>query len=247
MKKKILFSLLIIISLSSKAQYEQKVSIDVSSGIFKTFGKKSIGEMIMQMPNYKMGFLANGGLQFRLSNRLSLSTEFGLTVSQRWAYNGKDFINDLSWTISDTITNELLESGNDYLDIYNYGFSLKPKYYLFPDKKLNPYFFCGVNINWTCAYFENTEWAAYKKLGWLSVEDTVPGNDNLENSVGIGFNPGIGVEYSPNDRFHFYLESGYYVIMLEKDKFKDPLREENFNALILQAGLRLNFIKSKDL
>jgi hypothetical protein len=247
MKNKIFVFLLIFIPLGALAQFNQKISINFSSGIFKTFGKKSIGEMVMQMPNYKMGFSAIGGLQLQINNRLSLTTEFGLMISERWIYKGKDFVNDLSWAIHDTITGELLDQESNYLDIFNYGLGIKPKYYLLPGKKLNPYLFSGVNINWTQANFENSEWAALKRLGWLGVEDTIPGNDYLENSLGIGFNPGLGIEYNPNDKIHLYLESGCYFIILEKNNFKDPSREENFNAYLLQVGLRYNFIKSKDL
>jgi len=74
-----------------------------------------------------------------------------------------------------------------------------------------------------------------------------PSRDFLEENSGIGFNPGLGVEYSPNDRIHFYLEPGYYFIMLNEKNFKAQERVENFNAFVLTAGLRYFFIKSKDL
>ena len=91
------------------------------------------------------------------------------------------------------------------------------------------------------------EWAAYNELGWLKPEDTTPPNDYLEDSNGFGIISGLGAEYSPNDKFHFYLESAYHMIILDKTKFKDVLREENFHAIRLQLGLRWNFIKSKEL
>jgi opacity protein-like surface antigen len=242
----ILFSFLLI-PLFLNAQYEQKIGIILSAGGFKTVGPTGTDNMSLQMPNYKPGITLNGGVQFKISNRLSVVVEGGIMISQKWAYKGEDFVNDLTWIINDTITGALLAEGENYLDIYNYSFGFKAKYYFLPEKKWDPYFHAGVNINWTRCFFENTEWVAFKDLGWLGVDDTIPGNDNLENSFGLGFSPGIGVEFSPNTKLHFYLESGYYLIILDKQKFKDVLREENFQAIRLQLGLRWNFIKTKEL
>lgn len=248
MKKICFLFLSVLVSLSSIAQFDQKLSIDLAAGGFKTFGKKYT-ELTgpLQMPNYKMGISASGGLQFKISNQFYLAAEFSIMSSTRWTYKGKNFTNDLSWSIHDTITDALLAEGEDYMDLLNYSIGVKPKFYFSPGKKLNPYLFAGVNINLTWASFESTEWAAKKQLGWLSVNDTIPVNDILEESFGLGFNPGFGLEYSPNDRFHFYFESGYYLILLKKANFKDPSREENLNAFLFQVGCRLNFIKSKEL
>jgi opacity protein-like surface antigen len=194
-----------------------------------------------------MGFSANGGLQFKISERFSLSAEFGIMISQRWFYKfaGSDN-NYLFWSFTDTIST-LYYEGENYLDIYNYSFRINPKYYLVQGKKWTPFIFAGVNINWTKAFYESTLWVKYKEIDYLPIGEPVAYNGNLENSFGIGFNPGFGVEYSPKDKLHFFLESGYYFIMLNKDHFKSPELEENFNAFVLQAGLRYCFIKSKDL
>jgi hypothetical protein len=248
MRKTILFILLIISPLVTRAQYDQKISINLSSGVFKTFGKKFTEYTgPLQMPNYKMGFNGTGGLQVKIGDRLSLSADFGIMISNSWNYRTPDKDNWLYWTIDDTITGQVLEEGYDYMDIHNFSISIKPKYYLLNDMKWNPFFSAGINIDLTQAWFENNLWVAQKNRGLLPPDETIPYNDNLEESFGIGFNPGIGVEYTPNDKMHFYLESGYYFIMLEKNNFKDPSREENFNAFLFQVGVRLNFIKSKEL
>jgi hypothetical protein len=250
MKKGLLFFIIFLIALKSNAQFEQKVSINISSGIFKTFGQKLSVDPYpepMQMPNYKMGFSANGGLQFKISERFSLSADFGIMISQSWYYKyaGSDN-NYLYWSFTDTTTG-LAYEGENYLDIYNYSFRINPKYYLVQGKKWKPYLFAGININLTTANYVSTLWAKYEEINYLPVGEPVAYNGNLENSFGMGFNPGIGIEYSPNDKFHFFLESGYYFIMLNKDHFKSPELEENFNAVVLQVGLRYCFIKSKDL
>jgi len=248
MKNKSLILFFLFLPLTSLAQFEQKVSINFASGTFKTVGNK-LGEYDpMQMPNYQLGFSANGGLQFKINERFSLMANFGIMISQRWSYKEGDNNNYLYWSIIlDTITYEPIAEGENYLDIQNFSFSVIPKYYLNPGKRWNPYFYAGVNINLTRAYFEDNEWIALEKLNMLDPDDTGPYNYNLEKNLGIGFNPGFGVEYFPNERIGFYFSSGYYFIMLNKKNFKSPEQEENFNALVLQAGLRLYFIKSKDL
>jgi hypothetical protein len=247
MKKILILFSFLLIPLLLNAQYDQKLSIGLSAGGFKTIGPTGTDDMPMQMPNYKPGIAFGGGIQLKISNRLSVMAEGGLMISQRWIYKGEEYVCDLTWTINDPITDALLAEGEDYLDIYNYSFGIKAKYYFMPEKKWNPYFHAGCNFNRTLCCFENAEWAAYKNLGMLAADDTIPGNDNLENSSGLGFSSGLGVEYSPNDKFHFFFESAYHMIILDKTKFKDVLREENFHAIRLQLGLRWNFIKSKEL
>jgi hypothetical protein len=247
MKKGLLIFIIYLITFQVNAQFEQKISINVASGIFKTFGKKLGQYDPMQMPNYRMGFSANGGLQFKISERFSLSADFGIMISQKWSYKAEGSDNNyLYWSFTDETTGISYE-GEAYMDIYNYSLGIKPKFYLSPGNKLNPYLFAGVNINWTRAWFEDTQWTLRNELNYFPGGYYDPSRDFLEENFGIGFNPGFGVEYSPNDRIHLYLEPGYYFIMLNKKSFMSPERVENFNAFILTAGLRYFFIKSKDL
>jgi|WetSurMetagenome_2_1015567.scaffolds.fasta_scaffold39326_2 hypothetical protein len=248
MKKICLLFLSVLFSSSVIAQFDQKLSVDLAAGSFKTFGRKFTEYTgPLQMPNYKMGFSGSAGFQIRIGDHFSLAADFGIMITNRWNYRTPDKSNWLYWSIDDTITGARIQDGEDYMDLHNFSVSLRPKYYLLPGKKWNPYLFAGLNINWTQAYFENTEWEAKRQLGWPGINDPIPASDILEESFGIGFNPGAGLEYSPNDRLHFYFESGYYLILLEKGGFKDPSREENLNAVLLQLGCRFNFMKSKEL
>ena len=249
MKRFILLVLLLLIAVHAYSQFEQKISINIATGIFKTFGKKlsSEGYFPMQMPSYKMGFSADGGVQFKISKRFSLSAEFGIMFSEKWYHKKQDYnSNWLSWNFNDTVNGEYY-AGENYLDIYNYSISIKPKYYLLSGKKLNPYIFAGVNINWTRANFEDIEWKTRNELNYFPGGYYDPSHEFLEKNFGIGFNPGLGLEYVPNDRIHLYLEPGYYFIMLNEKNFVYAERVENFNAFILQAGIRYSFIKAKDL
>jgi opacity protein-like surface antigen len=247
MKKGLFLLIVILFSYNASAQYDQKISFIFSAGTFKTFGKK-LGEYEpMQMPNYKMGFGANAGLQFRISERFSLSAELGIMISEKWSYK-QGSNNDYNyWSINDSITGNLIAEGENYHDIFNYSLGIKPIYYITKGKKWSSYLYAGVNVNITRANYEDTQWLKLKELKMLSPGDTGPYNGYLEKNTGIGFNPGFGVEYFPKEKIGFYLNAGYYFIKLNKDNFKSPSMVENFNALAIQAGLRLYFIKSKDL
>lgn len=247
MKKGLLLFLIIFSPFITNAQFEQKVSFNFAAGTFKTFGKKIGDYDPMQMPNYRMGFSANGGMQFRISPRFSLSAEVGIMISQRWYYDVGENENYYHWTIIDPITEDLLAEGEYYLDIYNYSLGVKPIYYLNQGKKLSFFLYAGININSTEAFYEDTQWLKLKELDMLPDDDTGPYNVNLEKNTGLGLNPGLGLEYFPKERIGFNLTTGYYFMKLNKDNFKSPERQENFNAVVIQAGFRLYFIKSKDL
>jgi hypothetical protein len=248
MKKNYILLSVILFPFLANAQFDQKFSLNFAIGTFKTFGTKYTEDTgPLQMPNYKMGFDGTLGFQFQFSERFSISTDFGLMITNRWNYTNPDVDNWLYWSIDDSITGKVLEEGENYLDLRNYSISVKPKYNLLQGKKWNPYFFTGININWTRCWLENNLWDAMKRLNRLGPDDTEPWNDYLEDSFGVGFNPGFGVEYCPGNKLNFYLETGYYFIALDKNKFKNPAMVENFNSFILQAGLRMFFIKSKDL
>ena len=239
---------LILIQLLANAQYDQKVSLNFAIGTFKTFGTKYTEYAgPLQMPNYKMGLNGNIGVQFRLGEHLSMSADFGVMITNRWNYTTQDVDNWNYWSIEDTTTWQVLAEGENYLDLHNYSLSVVPKYYLLPEKKWNPYFFTGINVNWTRCRYENNYWYTMKDLGLLGPGDTEPWNDNLEESFGIGFNPGFGLEYNSGGMLNFFFETGYYLIALDEKKFKDSARVENLNAFMLQAGIRLYLLKSKDL
>jgi opacity protein-like surface antigen len=247
MRKILVLISLVLIPFLADAQFEQKLSFNLSVGTFKTFGKKMGQYDPMQMPNYGMGLSVNAGLQFRISNHFSLVADFERLSSNKWDYHEGDNNSFLYWSIYDPQTTLLLAEGEGYLDLRNISIGIKPKYYFLQGKKWNPYFYAGINFNWTSTWCENTEWAERKKLDVLPPEDTGPTSIFLETSSGIGFNPGFGIEYNPFSRMCFYLSPGYYFISLNKKNFKSPAQEENFNAFVIQAGLRLNFIKSKEL
>lgn len=246
MKKNLLLIPFLLLTISAAAQFEQKVSINISLGSFKTFGKAFGVYDPMQMPNYKPGLMAEAGLQFNLNRRLSIMTNAGLMYSGGWSYimGENDYMH---FAIYDTITEEILAEGYNKLDFLNFSFGIIPKYYLIPGKKWNPYLFAGVNINYTHANYTDNWWKTSNELDMLPPDDSGPYNPFLENNFGIGFIPGIGIEYSPGDKFGITFTTGYTLILLNEKNIKSEHMVENFNAFFLQAGIRLSFLKSKDL
>jgi len=247
MKLKAFFIFVMFIPILAAAQYEQKMSLTLEVGAFKTFGYRFGDVEPMQMPNYGVGLSATGGMQFRINERLSLSAEFGIMGTQSWSYIDDNGDNYLAWSVRDSVTNDVIAEGENYMDLFNYSLGLKPKFYLNQGNKWNPYLSLGVNINLTNAYFEDQGWWELEKRDLLPPDDPGPIDGFLEKNIGIGINPGLGVEYKLNDQLHFYLYSGYYFIALNGDNFKVPTRQEHFHALIMQFGSRLYFIKTKDL
>jgi hypothetical protein len=248
MKRIILLNALLCISFIAYTQFEQTFSFNFSLGSFKNFGKRfSNVSGAFQMPNYKPGIAVSAGFQYNTGSRLAFSIEAGFIATNNWNYKTPDKPNYLSWTVNAPVTDSLLEEGEDYLDLRNFYAAARIKYYLKEDKKWIPYLFAGVTLNKTSCWFENNLWYALEKWGQLEPGDTEPWNDYLEENFGVGFHPGFGLEFTPANRLHLYLETGYYFIALNKENFKDQSRAENYNSLLIQAGLRLNFIKSKDL
>jgi hypothetical protein len=247
MKLKVFFIPFLIIPMAAVAQFDQKVSMNLSAGVFKTFGQK-LGEYEpMQMPNYGIGFAARGGAQFRIGDRFSLVADVGIMTSHSWSYSEGENNDFMYWAIIDPDTEETIAEGKNYLDILNISAGIKPVWYLVSEKNWRPYLFLGVSINFTDAYYEDLHWAELEKRDMLPPDDEGPYNGYLEHNFGLGLNPGFGLEYSPGKRMHYYLSAGYCFIDLLADNFKSPSMVENFHAVEVQAGIRFNFIKSRDL
>ena len=247
MKNKILSIILFLSPLLLNAQFEQKASINFSAGGFKTFGY-DMGEYEydpLQMPHYRPGIMADAGFQFNISRRFSVMISAGIIYSGSWSFMIGDH-DYLHYTITDSITEETLAEGMNKLNLFNISIGVCPKYYLLPSKKWNPYIFAGLSINSTHAKYTNNWYQDADKVNYLSPDDT-PYNPFLEKNTGLGFTPGIGLEYSISDKLKLTFASGYYLILLNEDNFPNLYVTENFNAFFLQAGVRLSFLKTKDL
>ena len=101
-------------------------------------------------------------------------------------------------------------------------------------------------MNITSTTFEDNEWNARRDHGMLEVDED-PDRANIENNTGIGFYPGIGLDFSLSDNIGFYLTSGLYYFLTDEENFYTPEQKENFSAITIQAGIKFSFLKSKDI
>lgn len=248
MKKFVFLVSLLLITVYAYSQFEQKVNINFAIGSFKTFGK-AMGEYDydpLQMPHYRPGVMADAGLQVNINRRFSVMIYSGIMYSGSWGYKigESDY---LQYTLTDTLTDKLLAEGYNELNYFNFSIGIIPKYYFSPGKKWNPYFFAGVNFNFTHANYADNYWYDANEFNYLLPDDTGPSDPFLEKNIGFGFTPGLGIECKTGDKISFTFTTGYSLILLNKENFKSPYQFENFNAFFFQAGIRMSFIKSKDL
>jgi hypothetical protein len=256
MKKWFLPFIFFLVPLLVSAQFEQKISITFSGGAFITTGAKdympdygsSPEDMEpFQMPNYLPGFVTTFGIQYNLNRHLSFQGDVGFLYSGDWFFDIGQGVNYTEYRIWDPVTDDLLAKGNNELTLLNIGIGITPKYYLLPEKRLNPYIFNSFSLNLTSTTFDDNEWQAYYDLDMLDPDDTEPDRANIENNTGFGLYPGIGLEFNVNDRIGFNISSGYYFILLNEENFRMPEQNENLNAISLQAGFKFSFLKSKEI
>lgn len=255
MKRTPVFFVILLIPLFAFSQFEQKISVNLSGGIFSTFGAKtympdygttSEDEQPMQLSNYKPGLFTSLGIQYNLNRHISIQADVGIMYSNNWFYDDYDGVNYTHFAVWDDVNDILLAEGNNELSLFNIGVGLTPRYYLLPGKKINPFIFAGITMNFTSATFEDNEWQARHDHGLLDYDED-PDRANIENNTGIGFYPGIGLDFSLSDNIGFYLTSGLYYFLTNEENFYTPEQKENFSAITVQAGIKFSFLKSKDI
>ncbi len=250
------FIALLMVSLTASSQFEQKLSVELSGGLFGTFGTKtwmpdwgssSEDEEPLQIANYKPGPCGAIGFQYNLNRHFSVQANVGIMYTGKWYYDMYDGINYTYFAVWDPITDDLLAEGYRELSLLNVSLGIAPRYYLLPGKKLNPYIFTGLSMNITSATHEDNEWQALHDLDMLDPDDSGPDRAYIENNTGFGINPGLGLELDISDKIGFFISSGIHFILLNEENFYVPEQSENFKAFVIQGGVRLSFLKSKDI
>jgi len=141
MKFKLILIGLLFMPFWATAQFEQKISVNLSGGVFMTVGPNtwmpdwgSVEEdrEPLQIANYKPGLSATLGIQYNLNRHFSLQADVTMISSSKWFYDDYDGHNYTEFTVWDTINDILLAEGEKELTMQNIGIGLTPKYYLLP-------------------------------------------------------------------------------------------------------------------
>jgi opacity protein-like surface antigen len=252
--------LLLCIPLSSRAQFERKISLNLSGGVFKTFGDKAYpdtddknpekNEIAYLMPNFEIGYSLQGGLQYNFSRQLSIELNIGYMHSAFWWYDVYDEYDNPCSYLGFTYTESgEEETESNFLMLNNLHFGLASRYYFLPANKFNPYALVEVNLNILDSEYIDHQWDVYERLGRLDElgYENSTSQMILEAHSCVGFLAGGGVDYSLNENISFFFEAGYWFIFLNWEEYIQPVELSNFNALKFHLGARFSFIKSKQL
>jgi hypothetical protein len=248
------------------AQFEQKLSINLSGGYFNTMGKHGYvpewagpgdEEDPTLMPNFRGGYSFSGGLQYNMSRHFSIEIGFGIMKSNGWYFDYSDDdadpFNYLYYeVVADPEVYDILETGEDEMMLSDLWVGIAPRYYFRPGSKLNPFLFAGLNLGYFSRTFVNNQVDAYAKYDLLDVCYEYNENTALinwfEDSYCVGPYGGAGVEYTVNDYLGFFAQASYYFARLQDDAFHEDMpKQAGFHGLNLHLGARISFLRSKDL
>lgn len=258
-RKTLLITIFLLLPVLTSAQFEKKISVNITPGFFKTIGPKDYPDpygydykLPHLMPNFQVGWSINGGIQFNYSRNISFEANLGIARSGFWQYDAYDPDYDdyycwTCWDIYDDYSDEPIASGQDYLTLFNFSIGFAPKYYFLPSKKINPYALLELNLNFTSVKFIDTWYEEMVNLGMDVADEEDYTEFWLEKSLGLGISPVVGAEFNLSDNIGIFMQTGYWLIVLDKKEFEEPEEEENFHALKFQLGVRMSFWKAKKL
>lgn len=214
------------------------------------------------MSNFDPGILLSGGVQYNINRRISIAANIGYFNLWSWSYEYSyldlDFDTEpvvedwLAWEISNWDLGdededyEVVESGEDEYNLFNLSFGIAPKVYLLPGSSFNPFLFSEFNFDYTSLNYDDKETEAYTSYG---IEpEWNPLTEMIDKSIGYGVYPGAGVDISLSDNLGMYVQGGYSIIFINSSEMEDNgLEPENFKTIRVEAGIKISFLKSKNL
>jgi len=270
----VLAILLILTSSNIFAQFENKVTLNVSLGAIQPVGQR---EYIYQsqngaylntwlMPylfsNFDRGGAFTGAVMFNLNRTFSLGVGVTMERIGNWEYideytmNGERVENNfLSWNI--TQESSILDEGVNELNMYNLGIGVFPRINMAYGKRFNPYVFVEVTFNYTDINYIDNRRNSWIELGgseqdydiWYNSLTSPSAYKNTpQRSFGIGLYPGIGFDYNINSNIGIFVHGGYSFISINKADLEDAnLEPENFTSAKIEVGLKFSFLRSKDI
>ncbi len=270
----VLATLLMLTTSSLFAQFENKVTLNVSLGALQPVGQR---EYIYQsqngtylntwlMPylfsNFNSGGAFTGTVMFNLNRTFSLGVGVTMERIGDWEYideytaNGERVENNfLSWQI--TQEGSILDEGINELKMYNLGIGVFPRINMAYGKRFNPYVFVEVTFNYTDINYIDNRRDSWIELGgseqeydeWYnSLTSPSAYNNPPQRSFGIGLYPGIGFDFNISSNLGIFVHGGYSFISINKaDLEESNLEPENFTSAKVEVGLKISFLRSKDI
>ncbi|MFA6402171.1 MAG: outer membrane beta-barrel protein [Salinivirgaceae bacterium] len=207
LKSLLIVSVLAFTISTATAQFEQKFTLHGSFGFAMPTGAKEFISGADTYPylfsNFSSGISVSGGVQYNINRRFSIAANIGFLDHWGWEYGSQSF---------------------DNVQFWNLQIGIAPKFYLLASKKVNPYLFTEVNLNYTSIY--------------------VMGLTAKKGYPGIGFYPGAGIDFMVSDNFGIYVQGGYSFISVGSDPYSFG-ESENYKALKIEVGIKISFLKSK--
>jgi opacity protein-like surface antigen len=161
----------------------------------------------------------------------------------------------LSWSLTNSTGDS--RSGVNELNLYNLSIGVFPRVNLAYGKKVNPYIFTEITFNYTDINYVNKILDAWLSLGgtedsfneWFNNLTTPAAFRNTpQSSFGIGLYPGVGLDFNVTQNLGIYLQGGYSFISINKSDMEAAnLEPENFKTIKVELGVKLSFLRSKDI
>mgnify|MGYP001019053875 CR=1 FL=1 len=232
--------LFLIIAFNTNAQFEQKITLNLSTGVTSPGGADcyflwdeydSAQEKPYIFGNFTSGTFLNAGLQYNLNRNFGLGAKLRPLYLFGWSYYdlyGKEWGDNIS------------------MSLFNLGIGVNAKYKFLPQKKINPFGFVELSGNYTSLNY------SYNLTGGNFIGSQPERVPFLESSFGVGYNLALGFDYNMNDHLGFFMQGGINNILIKDENFNPiyydgKLETENFNTWYVEIGVIISFLKSKNL
>jgi hypothetical protein len=226
-----------LIGQNTFGQFEQKFTLHASVGYTAPYGPISYSypmpgyeeEKPYLFSNFSGGTVLNFGVQYNANRNLSFGVKLRPLYLFSWEYSDEN----VNWS-------EYYE-----MSLFNLGLGINTKFKFLPSNKINPFLYGEISGNYTTlgfAYVSNTE----------GVDGPNERPAFLENSMGLGFNAGVGFDFSLNENLGAFIQGGINNIQIQNEDYNPLyydgyLEKENFNTMYIEIGLNISFLKSKNI
>ena len=223
------------------SQFDRKVTFNAFLGYFKPLGTKISPDSVpFIFPNFKNGPQGGVGVQYNVTPSFSI----GLNASY-----------SLSFKYVDPLP---LTSGVDKVqgDNYKSRFSLINigtdfRYKLFASKKISPYVYGEVNLNFYNAKVQphytyinqNKPYDPFDPNGINTKYTIARYNAREVNTIALGVTGGAGFDFKISNTFVLFIQGGYNIKFTQGN----DIMLANLNFINANAGLRFSLFKSKSL